>query len=90
MNDIRKCVITMNTRTMKLCGSKYKLIPGDHIIVDATIINKNGHYPVVVIPIGTPCIESFHVANGKKIVDETLISGIGTINGGIPRRRKHK
>lgn len=35
----------------------------------------------LTIPAGTQIIEAFKIVDGKKVVTETLIAGIGTIKG---------
>lgn len=38
------------------------------------------------VPKGTPIIESFHYdAAGKRVVDFTLIAGVGIVDGELPK-----
>jgi hypothetical protein len=41
----------------------------------------------VIIPPGTQIIESFSTADGKQVVNETLIAGVGLIRGALPPPR---
>lgn len=41
----------------------------------------------VPLPKGTPIMESFHYdADGKRVVDFTLIAGVGIVDGELPKK----
>ncbi len=81
MSDLYKCVITPNVRTIELRSLPVVVKPGHHWIVDG-----EGKKPdVVVLAPGTQIIESFTMGlEGQRIVNETLIAGVGTIMGPLP------
>jgi hypothetical protein len=79
MSELYKCVITPNVRTIDLKSIQCELRPGLHWILE------DGKPPRVLIPPGRQCIESFTLGpDGARIVNETLIAGVGLIRGALP------
>jgi hypothetical protein len=81
MSDLYKCVIKTNTKTYALKSLPVEVLQGLHWIVDGS-----GKLPdQVIIPPGRQVIEAFSIdPAGNHIVHETLIVGLGTIQGPLP------
>jgi hypothetical protein len=70
-DDLYKCVITPNVRTIKMESLDVKLGEGIHVIEDQT---KTPFRRTVVVPAGTLIIQSYSIdKDGKETINETQI-----------------
>jgi hypothetical protein len=81
MSDLYKCVITPNTKTYALKSLPVEIRQGLHWIVDGS-----GKQPdQIIIPPGRRIVQAFSIdPDGKVVVHETLIAGLGSIAGPLP------
>lgn len=80
-DELHRCVIDFNVRTIELRSSKTVWVDGPRWILDGSGVRPDR----VAIPAGTQFIESFTVDRaGHRTVKDTTIAGVGTIQGKLP------
>lgn len=81
MSDLYKCVIKPVTKTYELKSLRVDVKRGLHWIIDGS-----GKEPdQIIIPPGRQVIQAFSIdPDGNHVVHETLIAGLGTIQGPLP------